>query len=117
MTDNLLPFAPHRLARADDPETSHMAAVASQRLRGRDHQLILTVLRSMFGRLQPRAAEEIADQDELLTYHAVARRMAELERAGLVEKAESKHRNRSGRLAFRYRIARNSPTNRSDGSR
>jgi predicted ArsR family transcriptional regulator len=97
--DGLLPFEPHKLARASDPETSHQAAVMCEGIRSTDQRRILEIL----GRARrPMSSEEIAEHHDGLSYHAVARRMAELEREGFVVKTTTKHRNKSGRSAFRY---------------
>lgn len=97
MSDGLLPFDPKKLARTQDPGTSHEAAASSKELRSRHHKIILEV----FGPGSRLASEQVADRAGL-THWQVTRRMNELERAGRLEKTEEKHVNRSGRKANRY---------------
>lgn len=97
-----LPFEPRKLVRGTDPDTSRNAALASQELRARHHATILEVL-WIHGRAM--AAEEIADQVSGLDATAVCRRLRELVTAGEIEATSERHRNRSGRMAVRYRRA------------
>ncbi len=89
-------FDPRRLARTTDPDTSHAAAKSMENQIGPQHQAVLSVLEQGF----PLAAEEIED---FLGY-STWRRMGELERKGLIERTEEKHKNRSGRMAYKYKI-------------
>ncbi len=87
--------------RRDDPETSREAASSVADVAAWQHQRILYVLRS---RGAPLAAEQIADCTDDLDKVLVGRRMCELECAGLIVKTAQRHKNRSGRSAFRYAI-------------
>ena len=98
--NGLLPFQPHRLARRKDPETSHQAANAAKGLRAAHSERILELLRS--GHVL--AAEQLADGLALSPVQ-VNRRLAELEDSGLIERTDQRHRNRSGRMAVRWRAA------------
>ena len=89
-------FDPRRLARTTDLSTSHAAAKSMAGAIGPQHQEVLSVLEKGYSL----AAEEIED---ILGY-SIWRRMGELERKGLIERTEEKHRNRSGRMAFKYKI-------------
>lgn len=91
-------FNPRALARTTDPDTSHAAAASIGESRERQHELILAALRRA-GR--PMGVEEIGDAVGL----DVHRRVVELERAGKIVKTSEKHRNRSGRYGYRYRLA------------
>ena len=91
-------FDHRRLARTTDPSTSHAAAKSMAGAIGPQHQAVLSVLERGFAL----AAEEIED---LLGY-SIWRRMGELERKGLIERTDDQHKNRSGRMAFKYKIVR-----------
>ena len=88
--------------RKSDPITSREAGEAATRFRSGDHAQILSALSDGF----PRAAEEVSIRLGWDDHVRVNRRFGELERAGLVERTEFKHINRSGRAAFRYKICR-----------
>lgn len=98
-SQSLLPFQPRTLARRKDPETSHLAANAAESVRNEHSRRILAAMR---GR-PPLAAEQIADLVELSAVQ-VNRRLAELEAAGLIERTTARHRNRSGRMAAKWRV-------------
>ena len=95
-----LPFNPHTLARLTDPDTSHEAAASAESLRTKHHQQILSAFFDLPGVML--AAEQIADLIGL-DMVAVCRRLHELERSGILEKTGSRHINRSGRGAAKYR--------------
>jgi predicted transcriptional regulator len=86
--------------RRTDPVTSSAAAQSMHAIAQAHHAAILGVLRAA-GR--PMAAEQISDRCDL-DYVAINRRLTELERAGLIYKTTERHRNRSGRAAFRYAL-------------
>lgn len=90
-------FDPRLSSRRDDAGTSHAAAESMISTARRHHSLILDVMRR--GGLW--SAQEIADATSI-DYVAVARRMCELRRKGFVHRTDEKHRNRSGRLAYKY---------------
>lgn len=107
-----LPFAPHKLARASNPETSKAAARACRELRGEQHERILEVL--MLGRGHPpMTACEIAvncqDLGIELDKHQVGRRLGELLAAGYIEVADEDGVTDTGRKARRYRLAKAAP--------
>jgi len=74
-------FDPRMLARSDNPETSHAAAQRVRAFGGHHHALILGVLREY-----PRGltVHEIAAHCRL-TAHEVGKRIAELDRAELID--------------------------------
>jgi predicted ArsR family transcriptional regulator len=92
-------FDPRLAARQTDVDTSHDAAESMVSAAGRHHSLIMEVLRA--GGLW--SAQEIANVSEI-NYIAVNRRLPELTRAGLIERTDEKHKNRSGRMAYKYRL-------------
>jgi predicted transcriptional regulator len=89
-----------RVRRAD-PETSQEAARAAGGLAKIHHATILRVLRC---EQRPMAAEQIGDCCDM-GHVAINRRLTELERGGLIRKTSERHRNRSGRGAFKYVMA------------
>jgi predicted transcriptional regulator len=91
-------FDPRLAARQTDVDTSHDAAESMQFKVGKQHNAVLTELMVSYS---PMAAEQI----EQLCGYPVWRRMSELERAGLIERTDEKHKNRSGRMAYKYRLA------------
>jgi predicted ArsR family transcriptional regulator len=93
------PYVPNY--RHTDPVTSKEAGEAAKSFTGEMHEKIMGVMRQL-GR--PLAAEEIASWSGL-NHVQVGKRMAELERAGRVTRTTERHRNASGRGAFRYRLA------------
>jgi hypothetical protein len=66
-------------ARCTDPGTSHAAAAQAKELQNRHHRIILAAL----GQYGPMGKDAIGSRTQL-TGHAVGKRMAELERVGLV---------------------------------
>jgi len=100
---NALPFEPHKLARTTDPDTSKAAARSTKELRLRHAAFIMAALRDVGYR--GLTSEEISEEySEMLDMVAVARRMKELERRGLVERTVERRKNRSGRLARVWRV-------------
>lgn len=96
-----LEIVEHPRARITDPVTSHQAAASARDLAATHDRIILEVLRR---RARPMAAEEISDAlAGAVSALQVARRTACLERAGLIERTEELHTNRSGRQAHRWR--------------
>ena len=94
-------FDPRLAVRRDDVDTSHMAAESMIGTARRHHHLILNVMRN--GGLW--SAQEIADATSI-DYVAVSRRMSELRRNGVVHRTDEKHRNRSGREAYKYTLTK-----------
>tara|TARA_R100001143_G_scaffold62702_1_gene66745 strand:+ start:1599 stop:1925 length:327 start_codon:yes stop_codon:yes gene_type:complete len=92
-------FDPRLAARRDDVNTSHAAAESMIGAAQRHHRLILNVMR--IGGLW--SAQEIADATSI-DYVAVGKRMCELRRNGSVRRTDEKHRNRSGREAYKYTL-------------
>ncbi len=90
-------FDPRLSSRRDDVDTSHAAAESMTNTAQRYHSMILNVMRR--GGLW--SAQEIADTTTI-DYVAVGKRMCELRRKGFVRRTDEKHRNRSGRLAYKY---------------
>ena len=84
-------------ARSTDPDTSWDAGDSMQASIPNQHKAIINLLSDNV----PRAAEQIADE---LGYE-IWRRMSELEKLGEVERCVDlpKHKNRSGRQAYKYR--------------
>lgn len=98
MTGDLLEWA-RTHARRSDPGTSHEAARRSRGLAARQHALILACMSDGVWR----AAEQIGDAIGL-DHVSVNRRLPELVAQAKLEPTEERHRNRSGRLAVRYRV-------------
>ena len=94
-------FDPELAARRDDVDTSHAAAESMIGTAQRHHRLIMNVMRN--GGLW--SAQEIADATSI-DYVAVSRRMSELRRNGFVHRTDEKHRNRSGREAYKYTLTK-----------
>lgn len=101
-------FAPHTLARADGPTTSHAAAARVREFGDHHHALILGVLRQF-----PRGltAHEIAAHCRL-TAHEVGKRIAELDRGEMIDPVLKPdgtgtltRRSPAGRLARVWRIS------------
>lgn len=88
--------------RKTDPDTSVAAAKSMTFVAGEHHKLILDVMAIA---RRPMAAEEIGDRTDTLTQVQVNRRLSELEAGCLVVKTDQKHTNRSGRGAYKYRLA------------
>ena len=88
------------LARRRDPATSHIAAASMQAGAAAHRALILAVLRDGL----PRTYVEIASATRLDPI-AVARRMAELLRAGLVRRLPETRLTPSGRPAHLWKAA------------
>ena len=89
-------FDPRRLARTTDPSTSHAAAKSMAGAIGPQHQEVLSVLERGYSL----AAEQIED----ILGHSIWRRMGELAEKGLIERTDEQHKNRSGRMAYKYKI-------------
>lgn len=89
-------FEPYKAVRRADVDTSYDAAFSMEGATGRQHAAILRV---MADRVR-RAAEEI----EIVLGFSIWRRLNELERHGLLVRTDEKHRNQSGREAYRYEI-------------
>lgn len=77
-------------ARTTDPDTSHMAAAQADELANKHHLLIFAVMHT------PGTIYDIAERTGL-DHNAVARRMPELERMGLVY-TDGKKKGASGRM-------------------
>ena len=92
-------FNPRAAARREDVDTSHAAAESMIGTTRQHHLLILDVMR--IGGLW--SAQEIADATSI-DYIAVSRRMCELRRKRFVHRTDEKHRNRSGRGAYKYTL-------------
>lgn len=98
-------FEPGRAARFDDPDTSQDAAESMVDHVNSQHRRILDCLSN--GAPWGLTAEQIADRSGgHLDKVQVGRRLCELEEVGLVVKTEFKHRNRSRREAYKYRLPR-----------
>lgn len=82
------------LSRNTDPITSFEAGDSMIDTIPAQHKAIMEVMKDG----KRRAAEEIADE---LGY-PVWRRLSELVSSGLLIRTDEKHRNRSGRSAYRY---------------
>lgn len=96
-----LPFAPHTLARTENPTTSHAAAAAARDLRADHHRTILDVMRC--------GADWTADNVAIhcnLDRHQIGRRLGELERHGLVRKSGAQRPTATGRMANCYAVVR-----------
>ena len=93
------------LARANDPATSHEAAVelTGSGARGRQKDIVLMRLRRMRTMLNapPPTSAEFAWIHGLDRY-MVARRLPDLERDGFVEKGQSRRCTRTGRRAMTW---------------
>lgn len=98
---DLLSFDSRKLARRTDPATSKDAAARARFVRSRHHELILAAMQRA-GR--PMAAEEVADAIGL-DMVAVCRRFSEMVAAGLIERTNEVHVNRSRRNAFKHRLS------------
>ena len=88
-------FDARKAARTTDVNTSHDAASSMESVAGKQHRAILRCLRFSYN---PLAAEQIGD---CLGY-PINRRLCELERAGLIYRTDEKHKNKSGRMAYKY---------------
>lgn len=86
--------------RRTDPITSKEAGRSADKFRSEHHAAILQALTEAG---VPLAAEQIADRTSLDTVQT-CKRFAELVRAEKIERTPEQHRNRSGRIAFRYRL-------------
>lgn len=95
MKQEHLEFEPHKLARTTDPDTSHEAASSIKDLREGHFTKIYSALLGHSGL----TAEGISDLISL-DYVAVNRRLAEMERGGMVARTSERKRNRSGRKAI-----------------
>ena len=92
-------FEPHRLARREDPETSHAAARSAHGLRNRHDVLILKDLRS-----HPNSTcDSIASRIDLQPVQ-VSRRMAGLRDRGLVRTTGELGETSTGRKAQRWEV-------------
>lgn len=100
MNQPALPFDAHRLARTENPSTSHAAAAASRELRADHHRTILDVMRCG----ADWTADEVAVHCQL-DRHQIGRRLGELEKSGLVRKSGAQRATATGRLANCYAIA------------
>jgi predicted ArsR family transcriptional regulator len=98
-------FDPGLAARRDDVDTSHAAAGSMIDTARQHHLLILDVMR--IGGLW--SAQEIADATSI-DYVAVGKRMCELRRKRFVYRTDEKHRNRSGRAAYKYTLTETKET-------
>jgi response regulator of citrate/malate metabolism len=92
--------------RNGDPETSLEAGVAAESFVSEHHAAIILTLKST-GRAM--AAEEIADFIGWSSHVTANRRLAELADSGIIVRTEERHKNRSGRSAFRYRLTGEGP--------
>lgn len=93
-------FEVGRAVHARDPATSFKAAEQAGGLAARHHEAMLALLRAWT--LRSFTYEEIADGTGL-EKHAVARRLPELERAGLIQRCGTAKLS-SGRLGTLWRI-------------
>ena len=91
-------FEPRTMARRTDPRTSKQAASQARDLQSKHHSQIIGALAMGL----PLAAEQIAAYIQVNSV-AVNRRLAELERAGLIERTDLRHKNASGRWAMKWR--------------
>lgn len=89
------------MARAADPSTSHAAAAQAREVQARHHRLILAAL-DEYG---PAGKDAIAARIGL-TGVAVARRAAELERAGLIRPTGFKVQSTAGRWEREWGLVR-----------
>lgn len=99
MNQASLPFDAHRLARTENPSTSHAAAAAARDLRADHHRIILDVMRCS----ADWTADEVAIQCKL-DRHQIGRRLGELEKALLVRKSGRQRPTATGRLANCYAV-------------
>lgn len=91
----------HPIARATDPATSHEAAarVTASGARGKQHRMVLDMLKSWPGH----TSQEMAQHFGLLDRYQIARRLPELESAGLAEKMPARDCAVSGSSAHPWR--------------
>lgn len=95
-----LPFGPHKLARRYDPATSRAAAEDAKSLRARHHAEILCAIAD-----GPGNAWEIAERiGRGISGVQVCRRLAELERKGLVHDTGRTSPTPSGRAARMFAL-------------
>lgn len=92
-------FEPHKLARAEDPDTSKAAARAARDLRECHHGIILDVLLG-----GPKTSEEIAAASSL-RHDQVWRRAGELRDKGYIKDTGDRRPNASGRPATVWALA------------
>jgi hypothetical protein len=89
-------------ARRTDPVTSHLAAAEAERngTIGHQQEIVAALVRKHFGN----TSAELAWSDDAkgLDRYAIARRLPELERLGLVRKGEPRICSESGRLAVTW---------------
>jgi len=100
MMQKELPFDARKLARAENPRTSHAAAAGVRAFRTGHHAQILAVMACG----ADWTADEIAAKC-CLDRHQVGRRLNELERHGLVRKTANQRDTGTGRLACCYEVA------------
>lgn len=84
--------------RTGDPSTSIRAAESMQGSASSQCAAILSILATSD---EPMAAEQIADRLGMIT-HEIGKRLPDLGASGLITKTGEIHRNRSGRLAFKW---------------
>lgn len=99
--DHLSTPAPHTLARASDPSTSHLAAHMATNLAA-DHRR--RVQDAMATAPYPLGAEQIAELCGLDAYQ-VRKRLPELEEQGLAELAPGDRKTSSGRRERLWKLA------------
>lgn len=94
-------FDPRRLARTDNPSTSHDAARACRGLRSEHHDRILFVMQAAGADM---TADEIAQADGVLDRVQVGKRLHELVAAGAVRITGRTRPTPSGRAAQTYEV-------------
>lgn len=92
------PLATNPIARASDPVTSHLAAehVTQSGIRSRQQHAVLAIVKLYPGRTSQELARYGIDR------YALARRLPELDDAGLVRRGEMRRCSVSGRQALTW---------------
>lgn len=92
------PLASNPIARASDPATSHLAAehITQSGMRSRQQHAVLALLKLYPGRTSQELARYGIDR------YALARRLPELESAGLARKGDARRCDISGRQALTW---------------
>lgn len=101
MAQSEIPFDPRKLARCNDPSTSHEAANRSENLSAEHYKIILEVM----GEGGDWTADEVSTQCDL-DRHQIGRRLGELERAGIIRRTIKTRPTPSGRPAQCYEVAK-----------